>query len=261
MLDAAEVMARGRFPKRETDADLSGGMNDSRYPVLRRDQWTCGGCGLRTTPSPADIWGGLELHHVDLDPGNRERSNLRALCPLCHGLVHLDRTLDAPDPGPVLLWAPELPQAFLTLLVHLRAVAELRAREEGLGEAGERFRSRCSRLMDEARALGLGRGIFVEPATGEDLGARLEASPSSLRRALASRLREADKPRRRALASRLRGLRLLFDWREDRAARALAASELWARGPSWAAAWLELAEGLLKRTRERAGSPEGGMWR
>ena len=50
-----------------------------RLVVLRRDRWTCAGCG-RHAP--------LEVHHVDGDPSHNDPANLTTLCRRCHIREH-----------------------------------------------------------------------------------------------------------------------------------------------------------------------------
>ena len=56
-----------------------------RERLLKESNYKCSQCGYdKTRPDGKTI---LEIDHVDGDPSNNNKSNLRVLCPNCHALT------------------------------------------------------------------------------------------------------------------------------------------------------------------------------
>ncbi len=95
----------------------------ARAEVLRRDKWTCQGCGfvskgnLKKEPNTLEFSGFLEVHHLDNNHGNNSAGNLATVCPFCHEIFHagiagrLDRCI------PIVL--PEFSHAVLNRWCHV----------------------------------------------------------------------------------------------------------------------------------------------
>ena len=68
---------------------------DMRLSVVKRDRFTCQGCGLQVSPQKKaqdmslKATGYLEVHHKDNNHQNNQMKNLITLCPFCHQVFHL----------------------------------------------------------------------------------------------------------------------------------------------------------------------------
>lgn len=87
--------------------DRSKGVMKWRSRILKRDDYTCQGCGWRSEEFQ-------ELHNIDGDHSNFREANLETLCPLCHQLFHPCAT--SISGGGFMIWLPELTQAELNRL-------------------------------------------------------------------------------------------------------------------------------------------------
>jgi len=76
--------------------------------VLRRDDYTCQGCGWRSERYQ-------EIHPVDNDHRHLKKTNLVTLCPFCHQIFHLNAA--SRSGGGELIWLPEISQATLHLMM------------------------------------------------------------------------------------------------------------------------------------------------
>lgn len=75
--------------------------------VVRRDDYTCRGCTLRSLKFQ-------EIHPLDEDHGHTDEADFVTLCPLCHQCFHLATA--ATSGGGSLIWLPEMSQASLNRL-------------------------------------------------------------------------------------------------------------------------------------------------
>lgn len=90
-----------------TELDRTEKMVALRPKILRRDDHTCQGCGLRS-----ERW--QEIHHRNDDHRDFREKNLETLCPFCHQVFHLP--LAASTCGGTLIWLPEMSQSDLNRL-------------------------------------------------------------------------------------------------------------------------------------------------
>ncbi len=122
----ADVIASATWVRDCMDTDKGTNARDPRFTAMHDAYWTCAACGCRSQPRENDLWAGLQIHHKDDNPLNECADNLVCVCPLCHGLLHLDTMLiERLHPGHF-IWAPSIRQSFLTLFAHVRAVVEER---------------------------------------------------------------------------------------------------------------------------------------
>lgn len=91
-----------------TEENRTEGMKKYRDVVLKRDNYTCQGCGYRAEKFQ-------EIHHIDGDHANYKESNLETLCPLCHQLFHPDTATISG--GGFMIWLPELTQKELNQIL------------------------------------------------------------------------------------------------------------------------------------------------
>lgn len=88
--------------------DKSKVMTKVRDNVLKRDNYTCQGCGWKSLQYQ-------EIHHRDHDHSNFKERNLETLCPLCHQLFHPASA--SISGGGYMLWLPEVSQEELNRLL------------------------------------------------------------------------------------------------------------------------------------------------
>lgn len=264
-LDLSDVVAEPMLSDAGAEADTGqASPRDPSYRHVTEQGFTCQGCGLVTGPSRGDAWGGLRVRHLDGDPENDDRANCQTLCPYCHALVHFDVVLARGEATWRFLWLPDIPQSFLTLFAHARAVVELRARRtlerrlldpEGTRTRGEEHELVVRRRFDELsrflERLTLPRGILLLP-DGADAAPLFAKRPGLAAELLGKRVRAATPDERRHLARALAPLRVLFDWRHHPCPASLSDSATWDPSPAWATAWLEVARDDLRALRQEA---------
>ena len=88
--------------------DKNKAMVKVRDKILKRDNYTCQGCGWRAKNFQ-------EIHHKNHNHGDFRESNLEVLCPLCHQVFHLSTA--SISSGGYLIWLPEISQAQLNRLL------------------------------------------------------------------------------------------------------------------------------------------------
>lgn len=270
----ADVIASAVWVRDCMDTDRGSSARDPRFAAMQDASWTCIACGCRSQPGENDLWAGMQVHHKDDNPLNEQPDNLVCVCPLCHGLLHLDSMLiEQLYPGNF-LWAPHISQSFLTLLAHVRAVVEERCADHlARGTVTpDRARTAEQRLELEVREtlaatdsalrrLRLPEGVFLLKAASQpgdippvyDMMHLLEDNPVLFGHALRSFVRTASPAMRRQAARALHGLRYAFAPGHAPWAAAYAASVTWAGGRDWARLWLEDAAMLLQRLPGSAG--------
>lgn len=256
----ANVVRGAVWLQTSMDNDTRGTARDPRFAALRHDDWTCQGCGCRSSPCDEDLWAGLEVHHKDDNPDNQTLANLATLCPLCHGLMHCDLMLEQGLLPGRFLWSERIPQRFLTLYVHVRAVVDVRCArlaEQGIVHAHEarsteeermlRIRERCEEV-DRALARCTLAGVTLTlRGRRYDLAEVLDGREAALGLVLGRLVRTGSREERARAAARLRPLRWLCDWRRHPKARVYAQSEVWGSASEWAGQWLAETRRLLGR--------------
>lgn len=106
-----------------------------RESTLKRDNYTCQGCGISTIPNnkknkitkkdqtneknrPS---GFFEIHHINDDHHDNRAENLITLCPFCHSVFTCGRRGEQFSGS--LVWLPELSQAQLNRIAHISFAA------------------------------------------------------------------------------------------------------------------------------------------
>ena len=87
-----------------------------KLAILKRDNYTCVGCGASTLATSTAKGGYFEVHHIDDDHHNSHPSNLVTLCPYCHQLFTFGNRGGSFYAG--LMYMPEISHASLNRLVH-----------------------------------------------------------------------------------------------------------------------------------------------
>ncbi len=261
-MNISDVVRAGRFAAVTMDNVMEGGIADRRFRALQRDDFTCAGCGCRSSTVPGDLWCGLEVHHLDDDSANNDLDNLLTLCPLCHGLVHLDIMLAGGSMPGRFLWLPRVPQSLLNMLVHVTAVAETccaglddGARDDQTALALA-VRGRCRLLYQRVATLQMPRGVLVS-GRGHDIAPVLESHPEQFGRALGDCIRSGiSREERERVARGLAPLRWLYDWRSHAKAAAYAQSDLWLENGRWPVVWTQAGLVLERMLREHLDARE-----
>lgn len=88
--------------------DKSKVMLKVRDNILKRDNYTCQGCGWYSPEYQ-------EIHHRNHDHSNFKESNLETLCPLCHQVFHPSSA--SISGGGYMIWLPEMSQTDLNKLL------------------------------------------------------------------------------------------------------------------------------------------------
>lgn len=96
---------KGAFHGGETDRDRR--VREAFDQVMRREDYTCQGCGWRSERFQ-------QVHPKDHDHRHMSVSNLVCLCPLCHQVFHINMASSAGSGD--LIWLPEISQASLNLI-------------------------------------------------------------------------------------------------------------------------------------------------
>ncbi len=260
MLDIAYCIQTAIWKSDIIDSSTSGNITDVRHQAIRRDDYTCQGCGLHSSVTQYDMWCGLEVHHLDDNCNNNADSNLVTVCPLCHGILHLDLMLaEGRMPGRF-LWTEAIPQIHLNMITHVRAVAEILTQELEAGppppgpslSQARALRDKLRRLCDSIGTLALPDGL-KDLQERKDGGRLISENPELFGSVLGVFLRKNPSARERdAVARHLRPLRWFYDWEGDLKAKCYAASELWNERGRWQEEWTWLAGTVLKRM-ERQG--------
>jgi hypothetical protein len=98
-----------------------------RPEILKRDLFTCGGCGMRTMPVNKTLPSGyFDVHHIDDDHTNNQDDNLITLCPFCHDVFHLGNAGARQSASAI--WMPQVSQADLNLLMHVLFILHSRGK-------------------------------------------------------------------------------------------------------------------------------------
>jgi intracellular multiplication protein IcmJ len=91
--------------------------NRVRPSVLKRDGYTCQGCGFTSYPQPDGGGGYIEVHHIDDDHHNNSAKNLTSLCPFCHSPFTLGKR--GANFAATLGYMPSLMQTEINLFAHV----------------------------------------------------------------------------------------------------------------------------------------------
>jgi intracellular multiplication protein IcmJ len=138
---------------------------NARQQALRRDKFTCRGCGFHAKPDPKGKDGSLrasgylETHHRDDDHTNNELSNLVTLCPFCHSVCHIGFAGHARRAS--VIYCPWLTQAQLNLLANVLAVAMRRDNPQCADDAKSLYRFLTGLEAHAPKVLGL-QALSVE---------------------------------------------------------------------------------------------------
>ena len=252
VLDIAYVVQTAVWQGDKIDNATGDSMTDRRHQAVRRDGYTCQGCGCRSAVTAKDLWCGLEVHHLDGSERNNKEDNLVTVCPLCHGILHFDIMLKEGKMPGRFLWTDAIAQPELNMATHVLAVLETlcrdlendpRAGEEGLKTA-QKLRARCRKAAAGLNELAVPKGA---PFWGDKEAAlSLTDDPAAFGSALGEFLRQNPAAKERdAVAARLRPLRWLYDWRADLKASCYAAAPIWNRDGEWPGEWAAEAKKVL----------------
>lgn len=110
------------------DIDIDPDYQKNRPAALRRDRYTCQGCGFSVKPDEKTTAPGyslefskyLTVHHKDDNHTNHHLDNLVTLCPFCHNVFHCGFAGHSNEA--VLIFLPGLSQAELNLMTNLLMV-------------------------------------------------------------------------------------------------------------------------------------------
>lgn len=86
-----------------------------RLRALQRDNYTCQGCGFKSSKYQ-------EVHHLDDDHHNNSLTNLATVCSFCHNCQHIG--FAGMNKEAVLIYLPEFTQAEVNHTVRIKLVAE-----------------------------------------------------------------------------------------------------------------------------------------
>ena len=263
MLDIAHCIQTAIWKADIIDSAGSGNITDVRHGVIRRDDYTCQACGLRSSVTVHDLWCGLEVHHFDDNYNNNSISNLVTVCPLCHGILHLDLMLQQGRMPGRFLWTDAISQIQLNMITHVRAVTEvLTARMEAepplpgaaMGQARE-LRDKCRKLCESIGTLGIPEGLDILQER-KDGGRIIADNPVLFGSVLGRFLRRNPTARERdAVARHLRPLRWFYDWEADLKVKCYADSDVWHDDNKWYNEWTWLAQTVLDRLEKQGVRP------
>lgn len=120
MVELIPGVSRNTFRDHDPQSEAADAAYRAKRPsVLQRAQYTCLGCGVKST-------GGLEVHHKDCNHANNTDENFAPECVFCHPVNHigelasrLTRADESELAGSVsqLAYLPDLPQADLSHLM------------------------------------------------------------------------------------------------------------------------------------------------
>ena len=257
MLDIAYCIQTAIWKADCIDSTGSGSITDVRHAAIRRDDYTCQACGLHSSVTEHDMWCGLEVHHMDDNHDNNEDGNLVTVCPLCHGILHLDLMLSQGLMPGRFLWTDAIPQIHLNMITHVRAVAEILTAEteaepslSGSALAWARdesvaLRDKCRKLCESIGTLEIPDGLEILRER-KDGGLLIRDNPALFGEVLGTFMRRNPTARERdAVARHLRPLRWFYDWEADSKAKCYAASDVWNNGRQWYNEWTWLAQRAL----------------
>ncbi len=238
------------------DSDMPAQVKDMRFYRVSRAWFTCEICGCQTDTTEADVCGGLQLHHEDEDPTNNESGNIVVVCPFCHGILHFDLMLaNRMFPGR-LVWAPNIPQGFLTIYTHLRAFCELGCKKlfkRGIMTSGDAVTSGDRLKLELRERLEFFAGhldnlaLRDEDLEVEGLADLMKRNPQGFGKAFGAFVRKASRKERGIVADHLVGLRYLFDWQNDPMAPHMFHHQDKETLGRWAEEWVKTADNLISR--------------
>lgn len=253
MLDIAYCIQTAIWTADCIDSTGNGSITDVRHAAIRRDDYTCQACGLHSSITELDMWCGLEVHHMDDNHDNNEDSNLVTVCPLCHGILHLDLMLQEGRMPGRFLWTDAIPQIQLNMITHVRAVAEILTAEmqadpslpaAAIAQA-MKLRDKCRNVCESIGRLGIPDGLAILHER-KDGGRLIADNPALFGEVLGIFMRRNPTARERdAVAKHLRPLRWFYDWEADSRAKCYAASDVWNNGRQWYNEWAWLAQRVL----------------
>ena len=263
MLDIAYCIQTAIWKSDIMDNDVTNSIRGERHMAIRRDDYTCQGCGCYSSVSAQDLWCGLEVHHMDDNRNNNSSDNLVTVCPLCHGILHLDLMLrEGRMPGRF-LWTEAIPQIHLNMITHVRAVSEILTAELEAGpppmdhalERAQSLRDKCRRLYAALSELGIPAGL-PDLQERKDAGLLLAANPALFGSVLGVFLRRNPSARERdAVARHLRPLRWLYDWEADVKAKCYAEASVWNEEGDWQKSWTWLVQTVLNTLKQQGVRP------
>lgn len=241
---------------------------DLRRHIRQRDGYRCVSCGVALfSPSAeeGDSAAGLELHHMDGDHHNNSPSNIISLCPLCHCILHIGKSvyLHWAEKAMRVIWFPWLSQEELNLLTWTMAVAifrsELPDADDAATEVGGKARSLARYLCGQTDLpedflpdAGIRDKFMLRVMQrSQDSGAVRGPHPVRYLCDILIKVRSLDAKLYNERSRWLGGLRIFFDPQSpmlfttpdgstlvDR----MSASSHWAAGESWSDAWRAISE-------------------
>ncbi|MDO4840173.1 MAG: HNH endonuclease signature motif containing protein [Desulfovibrionaceae bacterium] len=263
MLDIAYCIQTAIWTSSTIDNGVTSSIRDVRHMAIRRDDYTCQGCGCYSSVSKHDLWCGLEVHHADDNPNNDSPDNLVTVCPLCHGILHLDLMLREGNMPGRFLWTEAVSQIHLNMITHVRAVAELLTAELEAGpppmdhalERAQSLRDKCRKLYAALNELALPAGL-PDLQERKDGGLLMSKSPAIFGSVLGEFVRSNPTARERdAVARHLRPLRWLYDWEADVKAKCYADASVWNEEGDWQKNWTFLEQTVLNTLKAQGGMP------
>ena len=265
------VIEHARWVGTTFDCEMPKQTNDPRFVHVHRAWFTCEVCGCQSGATPDSICGELQLHHEDENALNNESGNVVVVCPFCHGILHFDLMMaNRLFPGR-LIWAPDIPQSFLTMYAHLRGCAEFGCKalfEKGMRTSADAVTSGEQLQLEIRERLELvGCALEMLDMRDEDFGIEgladiMTSSPEGFGKAFGTWLRKASVAERTRLARHFAGVRYLFDWRNDPVVPHMMFLEDKESRGAWAEGWVRVVERLadLVRHLRSGGSFDRGAW-
>ncbi|MCR5562139.1 MAG: HNH endonuclease [Desulfovibrio sp.] len=137
MLKLLASVSPSRFARKKGDLDreAEAAFARKRPMILKRDNFTCQGCGVCFVSKDPQKASGLEVHHINANPQDNREDNLVCLCTLCHGIFHIGCFARRLGTGMRVIHCPELDQGHLNLLSWTMALTFFKTRQSQDAEA------------------------------------------------------------------------------------------------------------------------------
>ncbi|HBH26368.1 MAG TPA: type IV secretion protein DotN [Rhodospirillaceae bacterium] len=140
---------------------------DLRARILKRDGNRCRCCGFEAAKYQ-------EILHINGDHADTRPGNLATTCIFCHQCFHLDRV--GPMESGVLIWMPEIPQAYIHHIARAIYVARITQGEAAAGAARRALEIIMARMEEAKRRIGTEDPFVLAAVLSDYLGPRQYAA-------------------------------------------------------------------------------------